>query len=975
MIISGANSMFAAQSQVVAKMPAITGGRTALVGRHVPQDVATGRATRSSDLDSTMRLKLAINLPLRNEAELDKLMWELQDRTGPLFHKYLSVEETTARFGPTPQDYAAVIAFAKAHNLTVTMTPVSRRLVSVNGTVADINKAFNVTMGVYQHPTEARTFFAPDREPTVPAGLQVLMVTGMNNYVLPHTHVKRDPERAKIAIAKITGSGPGGTYLPSDMRAAYYGGTALTGTGQTIGIFSYEGYIASDITLFYNQINSTQPVPITNVPVDGFNQKCTNCEDTEQTLDIEQSSGMAPGATLVLFYESFDDTTNLSQMQTDNKAKVLSCSWGWSPEDQTADDPIFKLMAAQGQTFLNATGDDGAYNAETWDYPSGDPYVLQVGGTDLLTNGAGGTWKSETGWADSGGGIAPLDAPIPAWQSLTGVITTVNQGSTSYRNDPDVAAEANFDNFTCQDGGCSGDYGGTSFAAPRWAGFFTLINQQSVADGNGWIGFPNPQLYSIGLGANYDSNFHDITSGRNRPTEGGGVGFSAGVGYDLVTGWGSPNGTTLIDSLATPLLVVSPTSGNTATNFSASINYPQYEGTATFYYAVGTGTPKSFGTCTVSSSSLSTCSALFTGSAIGPGPYNITVALTWPTTPGASTTQTETSAPTAIVIQDATSLAASANPSNITSGNTTVTATVTDSATSTFKPTGTVSFTLGATQLGSCTLTAGSCSVTVSASQLASGSNTINASYGGVANTYTASSGNAIVTLSSAPNLTFSSVTHNFGTVAVNTSTSGNSNFGVKLTNSSGNPFTFSLQLTGSSEFSQANNCGGTVAPSSSCEIIFIFAPTVYGPQTANWTLGTQTGFVFGPSDGGTLTGTGVRSGAVTLASSGFNFGTISDGTVSGSYDDVLTNTTASPVTLAFTSLAAPFSVVENDCPSSLPAGASCDLQFEFSPTAAGTAHQKFGITVDGGKIAITAGGTGNSGVAVTGITLTGTGQ
>jgi hypothetical protein len=948
--------------------------RVGLAGRHVPQVVVTGQAKRVSDLDPATPLKVVINLPLRNEAELDQLLWQLQERTGPLYHKYLSVAETTARFAPTPGEYAAVIAFAKSNGLTVTMTPVSRRLVSVTGTVAAINKAFSVTMGVYQHPTEARTFFSPDREPTVPAGLQVLQVTGMNNYVLPHSRVRQDAARSKAAIAKISGSGPGNTYLPSDMRAAYYGGTALTGAGQTIGIFSYEGYQASDIALFYSEIGTSQPVPITNVLVDGFNGRCNGCEDTEQTLDIEQSSGMAPGAELVLFYESDDDTTNLSQMQTDNKAKVLSCSWGWSPEDETSDDPIFKLMAVQGQTFLNATGDDGAYNAETWDYPSGDPYIVQVGGTDLETNGAGGSWKSETGWPYSGGGIAPLDAPIPAWQSLSGVITSTNRGSTSYRNDPDVAAEADFDNFTCQDGGCSGDYGGTSFAAPRWAGFFTLVNQQSVADGNSWIGFPDPQLYSLGLGANYDSNFHDITSGFNPPSEGGGRGFEAGTGYDLVTGWGSPNGATLIDSLATPLLVIAPTSGSTATSFSASINYPQYEGTATFY-AAGAGAPKQVGTCTVSASSLSTCSSSFNGSAIGPGPANITVALTWPTTPGSSTTQTETSAPTGIVIQDATSLAASANPATLSSGSTTVTATLTDSITASFKPTGSVSFSLGTTPLGSCTLNTGSCSITVNSSALAVGPNTISASYSGVVNSYTASSGSTIVTLTTAPNLTFTSVNHNFGSIAVNTSTSGNMNFGVKLTNGSSNAFPFALTLSGSTEFSQANNCGSSVAANSSCEIIFIFAPTVTGTQTANWSLATHTGFVFGPSDGGTLTGTGVRSGGVFLANAGYNFGTVADGSTSAVYSNVLTNSTASPVTLAFTTVTAPYSVVENTCPASLLSGSSCDLQFEFSPTASGTTLQKFGITANGGALNITAGGVGPSGVTVTGITLSGTGQ
>jgi hypothetical protein len=123
------------------------------------------------------------------------------------------------------------------------------------------------------------------------------------------------------------------------------------------------------------------------------------------------------------------------------------------------------------------------------------------------------------------------------------------------------------------------------------------------------------------------------------------------------------------------------------------------------------------------------------------------------------------------VIQDATSLAASANPATLSSGSTTVTATLTDSITASFKPTGSVSFSLGTTPLGSCTLNTGSCSITVNSSALAVGPNTISASYSGVVNSYTASSGSTIVTLTTAPNLTFTSVNHNFGSIAVNTST------------------------------------------------------------------------------------------------------------------------------------------------------------------------------------------------------------
>jgi kumamolisin len=255
---------------------------------------------------------------------------------------------------------------------------------------------------------------------------------------------------------------------------------------------------------------------------------------------------MAPGMTEVLVYVS--DTSDVSifnRMATDNLAKSLSCSWGWSPADPTSDDPIFKEFSAQGQNLFVASGDSGAYSRRSADvYPADDAFITSVGGTDLTTVSAGGAWKSETAWPDSGGGISPDNIAIPSYQTTTGVITTANKGSKTLRNSPDVAAEANFDNYVCSDGGtCGGGWGGTSFAAPRWAGYLALVNQQAVANGLKTPGFLNPTIYTIGLGTSYATCFHDITSGSNGT-------YSAQKGYDLVTGWGSPNGTGLINTLA-----------------------------------------------------------------------------------------------------------------------------------------------------------------------------------------------------------------------------------------------------------------------------------------------------------------------------------------------------------------------------------------------------------------------------------------
>jgi subtilase family serine protease len=528
------------------------------IGKHVPAAVVSGQATRMAMLPSEQHLSLALNLPVANQAELDALLTDLYDPTSPNYHHYLSVDQYTARFAPTQSDYDAVVSWAKENGFTVTATAPNRRLVDVDGSVEVVNRALHLTMGSYKHPTENRQFFAPDREPTFDLPVRLLQVTGLDNFRLPHTHLKRgDATTAASPIAHLTGSGPSGEYLPKDMRAAYYGSGPLTGAGQTIGIFSFDGYKSADVTLYKTSTGMTFSTPITNVLVAGYSGVCdagdgsgtSTCDDGEQVLDIVNAIGMAPGISQIIFYEGSSATNILNRMATDNLAKSLSCSWGGGDFSDTADDPIYQEMAAQGQTYANATGDSGAYNTSTWAPPSADPNVLEVGGTDLTTSGPAGTWTGETGWPDSGGGfISQSGENTPSYQKLAGVITATNKGSTTFRNDPDVAAEANFDNPTASNGSFETGFGGTSFAAPRWAGIIALLNQQSVANGHGTVGFVNPALYNLGVGGG--GNFHDITSGNNRPTAGSGAGFNATTGYDLVTGWGSPNGPTLIAALA-----------------------------------------------------------------------------------------------------------------------------------------------------------------------------------------------------------------------------------------------------------------------------------------------------------------------------------------------------------------------------------------------------------------------------------------
>jgi subtilase family serine protease len=520
---------------------------------HVPGAVSSGVAPLVGHLPNSQRLSLAISLPLRNEAELDDLLQQIYEPQSPSYHKYLSVGEFVARFGPTLPDYTALIRFVRAHGLTLVDVPANRMVVDVEGSAANIESAFHVTLGVYQHPTESRTFFAPDREPSVDLDVQVLHISGLDNFTLPQaknvtssqeSSLQQSSSEGVAITVKATGSGPHGQFIGSDMRAAYYGSGPLDGAGQSVGLFEYAGYEISDVDTYFKNVKQTRTVPVRGVSLNGASLHClpAYCDDSEQALDIEMAISMAPGLKDVVVYVGNSDISIFNRMAVDNTSKQLSCSWGWS-DDESSLDPIFKEMAAQGQTVFVATGDNGSATPGDVVWPADDPYITAVGGTDLVTTGPGGAWKSETGWNGSAGMASKNKVPIPDYQQIPGVINSRNHGSKTLRNIPDVAAEANTNQYSCYDGGCFGGNGGTSYAAPQWAGLTAMANQQALAGGGTTLGFLNPALYAVGTGPSYDADFHDIDRNSNGR-------YTAVTGYDLVTGWGSPNGVNLIGMFA-----------------------------------------------------------------------------------------------------------------------------------------------------------------------------------------------------------------------------------------------------------------------------------------------------------------------------------------------------------------------------------------------------------------------------------------
>jgi len=547
---------------------------------HVP--AVTASLAPIGRLAADTRLDLAIGLPLRNQAALNALQRELYDPASANFHQYLTPAQFIAQFGPTEQDYAAVVEFARTNGLAVTHRHGNRVLLDANGKVSDIERAFHLALRTYRHPTEDRIFFAPDAEPQVAAEVPVLDISGLSDYGKPRPMVCR---RAVSALGEpAAGSGPGNGFIGNDFRNAYAPGTTLNGFGQMVGLVEFSGYDPNDIFAYEAQAGLPN-VPLQNVLLGGSIGDEVGVPDAEieVCLDIEMALAMATNLSAVVVFEAPYNAAStaywndiLNAMAASNQIKQFSSSWGFAGGPSQTTEQIFQQMAAQGQSFFQASGDGDA-----WTYPIMQPAestnIIIVGGTTLSMTGAGGGYLGETVWNwgnrgqvwglnggtnvfwGSGGGVS-TDNAIPYWQSAVNMAASL--GSTTMRDIPDVALTA--DNvYVTHASGANAIVGGTSCAAPLWASFMALENQQAASLGNPPAGFINPAIYALGESTNYSACFNDITTGSNTWSGSPNL-YYAVPGYDLCTGWGTPAGTNLIYALAGGApdpLVITPLTG------------------------------------------------------------------------------------------------------------------------------------------------------------------------------------------------------------------------------------------------------------------------------------------------------------------------------------------------------------------------------------------------------------------------------
>jgi kumamolisin len=406
-------------------------------------------------------------------------------------------------------------------------------------------------------------------------------VFGMDNRCV----VRRRPQPIpSINAAKALTSIPSSWYIPSEL-ATHYNFPSGNGSGQAVGLLEFGGgYFPSDLAEFCKLAKISAPT-VKPVSTDGTSTSAKDGAEGEVMLDIEVVAGVCPGATIVVYFANFTEQgwitilDSATQDQTNNPG-VISASWGyaednyiWTEQAMTQISETLKEAAYLGITVCVAAGDDGSSDAVTdgnahVDFPSSSPYALAVGGTTIPTKGSAKpdiVWKEGDGLrtnngGSTGGGVSAVFAR-PTWQSNI-KIQSVNSGAIVGRVVPDVAANADWTKspyLLVVDGGAQGN-GGTSAATPLWASLLTLINAQRGPAGR--IGYLSPVLYAAPNGKSGSTvgtlGCTDITSGNNNTDQVGG--YSAAVGFDAASGWGTPNGQKLLAALAS---TTSPTSGKT----------------------------------------------------------------------------------------------------------------------------------------------------------------------------------------------------------------------------------------------------------------------------------------------------------------------------------------------------------------------------------------------------------------------------
>ncbi len=451
--------------------------------------------------------------------------------------RYLSREELAKLRGARPEDLELVEQFARQAGLVVKKSDAKRRMVTVEGTVAQLNAAFGTDLRRYR--SEGAEFRARSGALSVPAGLEgvVTGVLGLDERPQARTHFRvATPEAVEVS------------YTPPQLGELYSFPANADGQGQTIALIELGGgYKAADLSAYFSSLGIPEP-DVVSVSVDKATNAPTgsaNGPDGEVELDVEVVGALAPAARVVVYFgpntdQGFLDAITTATHDTANHPDIISISWGsaeseWTQQAMTNFDDAFADAAMLGITVCVAAGDGGSADGVTdgkahVDFPASSPHVLACGGTTLRA--ANDIIASEVVWNDgssggaTGGGISSV-FPVPSWQAGANVPPSANGGTG--RGVPDVAGDADPETgYAVRVDGSSTVIGGTSAVAPLWAALVARLNQLAGKP----FGLLNPILYAN------PSALRDVTSGNNGA-------YTAGPGWDACTGLGTPNGAAL----------------------------------------------------------------------------------------------------------------------------------------------------------------------------------------------------------------------------------------------------------------------------------------------------------------------------------------------------------------------------------------------------------------------------------------------
>jgi kumamolisin len=435
-----------------------------------------------------------------------------------------------------PADIEAVTRFAAETGLTVTSVDRPARAVTLAGSVAQMNAAFQVDLGEYQHA--GRTFRGRIGQVRVPTELApvVKAVLGLDD---------RPQANAQFRLASAAPSG----YPPQEVARRYGFPTDGDGTGQTIAVLELGGgYQLDDLRAYFTGQGLATP-PISSVSVHGTQNSPGDEADAEVALDIEVIGAVAQGAAQVVYFapntsQGFYQGIAAAIHDKQHQPSVLSISWGgaessWTGQAMDVYDELFADAATLGVTVFCAAGDNGSTDrssdgSDQVDFPASSPHVIGCGGTTLTDTGETVWNQLSTGHGATGGGVS-RHFPPPAYQSSVRV--PLNPDHKPGRGVPDVAGDADpTTGYQIRVGGQDSVVGGTSAVAPLWAGLTAIANQLNRARAGA-----KRDVHLALYGAS--AAFTDIVSGNNGT-------YQAGPGWDPCTGLGRPNGTQVVRALA-----------------------------------------------------------------------------------------------------------------------------------------------------------------------------------------------------------------------------------------------------------------------------------------------------------------------------------------------------------------------------------------------------------------------------------------